>query len=268
MQLSNILASRSSQAILARLRQSNPSTTTNQISTEPPDDSNPLQAILNQSNKQSARNQECLYRTCAGITSFAVKDPDPFAVDGGKVLGVRIEAFAGGKFLRPYYVFFNKPYEGSKMLRVHRHTVPPCIILEALAKKHLPTPPESLGESMKVRKQNLSKFLRMLRWEIASYHNRVAAIAWLRKACGLDKKGKDKGKGREQTIRDISAADAEAKQIRLEWVDERVGRVVIDNKGEIKDCIVTSEEGRDRDTERKILGGNRRVEELVERLQE
>jgi central kinetochore subunit Mal2/MCM21 len=151
-------------------------------------------------------------------------------------------------------------------MRVHRHTVPPCIPLEALAHEYLPTPAANSGDILKTRKQNLSKFLRLLRREIAGYHNRVAAIAGLRKSCGLDKKGRDKGKGREQIIRDISAADAEAKQVRFEWLDGRVGRAIINDKGEIKDCVVTSEEGRDRDTERKILGGKRRIEELAEKL--
>lgn len=102
---------------------------------------------------------------------------------------------------------------------------------------------------------------------MAHYHNRVAVIAGLRKAFGLDdKKGRAKGKGRELVMRDITAADAEAKQIRFEWIDGRIGRAVVDSKGGIQKCVIIGEEGRDRDMERKILGGNRRLEGVAERV--
>jgi central kinetochore subunit Mal2/MCM21 len=225
------------------------------------------QTVLDLSKKQLEHNQECLYRTCAGITTFKVQDPDPFAVDKGRVLGIRIEAFTNGKFIRPYYVFLNKPYKGSQIMRVHRHTVPPCIPLAALAAKYLPTPDTGSDDVLKARKQDLPRFVRCLRREIASYHNRVAAIAGMRKAFGLDvKKGRNKGKGRELIIRDISAADAEAKQIRFEWVDGRIGRAVVDGKGEIQKCVIIGEDGRDRDMERRILGGNRTIDEVAERM--
>jgi central kinetochore subunit Mal2/MCM21 len=267
-QTSNILSSRSSQAILARLRASKPDTPAIPTLTSTPEDNNPLhQAVLDLSKKQLARNQECLYRTCAGITAFKVQDPDPLAVDKGKVLGIRIEAFTNGKFVRPYYVFLNKPYKGTQIMRVHRHTVPPCIPLAALAAKYLPTPSAASGEVLKTRKQDLPRFARCLRREITSYHNRIAAIAGMRKAFGLDvKKGRNKGKGRELVIRDISAADAEAKQIRFEWVDGRIGRAVVDGKGEIRKCVIIGEDGRDREMERRILGGNRTIDQIAERM--
>jgi central kinetochore subunit Mal2/MCM21 len=184
------------------------------------------------------------------------------------VLGIRIEAFASGKFTRPYYVFLNKPYEGQKkILRVHRHTVPPCIPLAALAARYLPTPSVAASEALKFRKQDLPRFVRCLRREVANYHNRVAVIAGLRKAFGLDnKKGKNKGKGKELVMRDITAADAEARQIRFEWVDGRIGRAVVDSTGGIQKCVIIGEAGRDREMERRILGGNGRLEGLAERM--
>lgn len=89
----------------------------------------------------------------------------------------------------------------------------------------------------------------------------------MRKAFGLDvKKGKNKGKGRELVIRDVSAADAEAKQIRFEWVDGRIGRAVVDGKGEIQKCVIIGEDGRDREMERRILSGNQTIEQMAERM--
>lgn len=95
----------------------------------------------------------------------------------------------------------------------------------------------------------------------------MAVIAGLRKTFALDdKKGTDKGKGRELVFQDISAADAEARQIRLEWVDGKIGRVVIGDKGELKRCCVVGPRGRDRPLERMIMGGDAMAEGIGTRL--
>ena len=102
--------------------------------------------------------------------------------------------------------------------------------------------------------------------QITAYHNRVAVIASMRKAFGLEGRRRDKEKQRESGVADVSAADAEARQIRLEWLDGRIGRAVMDDKGEVMKCVVIGENGRDRVTERKLMGGDRRVEGMAERL--
>lgn len=100
-----------------------------------------------------------------------------------------------------------------------------------------------------------------------NYHNRVAAIAGLREVFGLDNEKSDgKGKGRERLIADISAADAEARQVRIEWTDGRVGRIVVDSSGEIQKCVITGVGGRDRQLERRVVAGKKRMEDLPERL--
>jgi central kinetochore subunit Mal2/MCM21 len=191
------------------------------------------------------------------------------------VLGIRIDVSSYGKFTRPYYIMLNKPFPGSELLRVHRHTVPPCIPLSSLAAQYLPTP-KGAGEALKGKKQDLQLFIRAIRREIIGYHNRTSVIKTLRKEFKLDddanlsKKGK--GKQREKVIIDISAADAEAKQVRIEWVDGRIGRCVIGEGGEVVKCVVIGDDGRDREVERRILGsagmGEARMEEIGERLRE
>ncbi len=52
-------------------------------------------SVLRRTQKQKLEN---LYRMCVGVTTFRVHDPDPHAVDGGHVLGVRLEAFEAGSF--------------------------------------------------------------------------------------------------------------------------------------------------------------------------
>lgn len=198
-----------------------------------------------------------------------MRDPDPNAVDGGNVLGIRIDVSTHGKFNRPYYVMLNKPWPGTELLRVHRHTMPPCIPLAALAQRHLPHGKFNVAMSDMSgtgKKQDLRQFVRALRKEVMGYHNRTAVIKSLRKEFKLDEKVSKKGKGREKVIADISGADAEAKQVRIEWVDGRIGRAVMDERGEVSKCVVIGEEGRDRETERRVLGGG--MEGIGERLRE
>jgi central kinetochore subunit Mal2/MCM21 len=184
-------------------------------------------------------------------------------VDHGKVLGIRIDVSSLGRFARPYYVMLNKPYVGEDVLRVHRHTIPPCIPVAALAARYLPIA-KGAGEeggAKGARKQNLGKFIRALRREIVAYHNRTTVIKSLRREFKLDedreKRGKGKGKERERIIADISAADAEAKQVRIEWVDGKIGRCVVGESGMVEKCVVISEQGRDWEVERRILGGDK-----------
>lgn len=242
--------------------------------------------------QQQAYSQQCLYRACAGITTFRVRDPDPNAVDGGRVLGIRIEVMTRAKFLRPYYVFLNRPFTGSerrrRYLSVHRNTVPPCIPLNGLAARYLPAPRPAgpagsssaidddgngAGESTKgERRQDLSRFVRTLRREAVRYHNRVAVIADLRKAVGLDGKRRRRTRARgehaeESPILAISAADAEAKQVRIDWKDGRSGRLVIGDDGDVVKLVVVGEGVRDREVVRELLSEGSRLEDVARRLE-
>ena len=121
-------------------------------------------------------------------------------------------------------------------------------------------------KEMGAKRQDLTRFVRAVRKEIVGYHNRVSVIKGLRKEFKLDEKVSRKGKDRERVIADISTADAEAKQIRIEWVDGRIGRAVVDDQGEVKKCVIIGEQGRDREVERRICAGG--IEGIGERLRE
>ncbi|KAF8862472.1 hypothetical protein BDZ45DRAFT_645856 [Acephala macrosclerotiorum] len=263
-QATTILSSRSTQATLSRLCASQKSTQSTHST--PETDISPL---LSTSTAQAAHNQENLYRCCAGITTFRIRDPDPRAVDNGYILGIRIDVSTSGKFVRPYYIMLNKPWAGKELLRVHRHTVPPCIPLSSLADRWLPNGKGAVAMGDKElggRRQDLTRFVRALRREVVGYHNRVSVIKGLRKEFKLDEKVSRKGKDRERVIADITAADAEAKQVRIEWVDGRIGRAVVDDKGEVGKCVVIGEEGRDREVERRVVAGG--MEGIGERLRD
>lgn len=175
-----------------------------------------------------------------------------------------------GKYIRPYYVLLNKPYPNSSRLRVHRHTVPPCIPLAELAAKHLPaekTGVEEEASKVRSKKQNFTSFVRLLRREIMNYHHRVSAITSLRKALRLDSKNTSgKGKDRELVISDISAADAEAKHVTVEWADGKIGRLVLSAKGEVVKCVVMNDGVRDRAIEGNIIAHKSGLAGLADEL--
>ncbi|KAI0017919.1 Cenp-O kinetochore centromere component-domain-containing protein [Xylariomycetidae sp. FL0641] len=233
--------------------------------------------LRSRADAQDARRQQGLYRTCAGMTAFRVRDPDPNATDGGAVLGLRIEAMAASPaargFLRPFYVLLNRPYPGgSRHLRVHRHTVPASVPLAGLAARHLPAP--SARDSETGKQQDLAAFARALRRELVRYQNRCAVIGDVRRAAGLEGKNSNatgqEERGQQETggggILDVSAADPQATQIRIDWLDGRTGRLVMTDDGVITQMVVQGESGRDRETARKLLGGGARVEDIVRHL--
>ncbi|KAI0452064.1 cenp-O kinetochore centromere component [Xylaria acuta] len=224
------------------------------------------QKLLARIEEQSAHKQRRLYRACASITTFRVNDPDPNAVDGGNVLGLRFEIMSKAKFLRPYYVMLNRPCADRRHLRVHRHTVPQCIPLSGLAARHLPLPTAKDDDDDAPKKQHLSRFARALRRELVRYHNRAAVIGDMKRATGLNSK-KTSDQESETEITDISAADAEAKQISLQWRDGRSGRLVMNDDGDVVRMVVHGDNGQDRETVRQFLGGAARVEEVTRRLE-
>ncbi|KAF4992411.1 hypothetical protein FGRMN_7156 [Fusarium graminum] len=219
--------------------------------------------LLSESDKQKAFVQQCLYRTCSSVTSFKVHDPDPNAVDGGHVLGLRFEVMSKGQFLRPYYVMLNRPYFNSKHIRIHRHTLPPAIPLSGLAARHLPAP---RPESDSPPQQNLDRFVRTLRREIVRYHNRLGVSADLRRSLGLHDRMDDTVL--PDDIVEVGIADIEAKQIRFSWADDRSGRVVMDNDGKVVKLMMFGREGRDWDTTKELYGKYERIEDVARTLQD
>ncbi|KAF7564557.1 cenp-O kinetochore centromere component [Pyrenophora tritici-repentis] len=135
--------------------------------------------------QQQKRNLENVYRTCAGVTAYRVKDPDPNAINNGNILGVSIDVSIGAKFVETYHVLLSvREKEDKKILSIHKHTIPPCIPLQQLAHKWIPG---STKDDETDPEQDLVHFGRLLRKELVSWHMRVNAVQELRKEAGLDK---------------------------------------------------------------------------------
>ncbi|KAF2240403.1 hypothetical protein BU26DRAFT_526052 [Trematosphaeria pertusa] len=242
--------------------------------------------------KQAKRNIENVYRACAGVTAYKVKDPDPYAVDNGNILGVRIEVSIGGKFVETYHVLFNRPNAQHKnMLKIHKHTIPPCIPLQPLANKWLPI---TRKDAETTTEQNLLKFGRSLRKELVSWHLRLEAVEKLRVEAGLENKSAEREEERAEStigkvlntfvsddedeedeertrrrrdgpvrITDIEA-DTAVREITVTWSDGRAAVVKVAKDGQIEKAAVRFEDGaRDSALVRKAVG---RIEGLIQRL--
>lgn len=253
-----------------------------------PRDAATINKLLKLCDAHNAHKQQSLYRAGASVTAFRVRDPDPNAVDGGRVLGLRFDVMMGAQFLRPYYVLLNRDNERSRPggrsrttqttqtdaeapLRVHRHTVPPSVPLGGIATRYLgatqyaPSGPKS---------PDLYGFARATRRALVRYHNRLAVIGDLRKSV-QQKASKAAAEAASSGIEidastllaDVSGADAEAKQIRFDWADGRTGRLVLDDDGDIQKMVVIGATGaRDRAAVRALLGDEKTAMGLVKRM--
>lgn len=177
-----------------------------------------------------------------------------------------------------------------KRLRVHRHTVPAFIALSKLENVYLPFPgsprnaradeeggssdaedEETLETSKrrKTRKQDLRGFVRELRRELVSWHLRTDAVDFLREKLGLgdgDDVPSPSERESDTGIVSLGATAIEARYVRLEWEDGRVGRFKLSNTGIVERAVVIGDKGRDHRTEEAMTGCGGRVEGILERL--
>lgn len=122
-----------------------------------------------------------------------------------------------------------------------------------------------------MRRQDLQGFVRELRRELVGWHMRVDAVEFLREKLGLvDEEGRaqpfDVSPDRETGVVSLAAASLEARYVRLEWEDGRVGRFKLSNSGIVERAVVIGDQGRDKKTEDAMTGGGGRVETVLDRL--
>ncbi|KAF2820039.1 hypothetical protein CC86DRAFT_374743 [Ophiobolus disseminans] len=235
--------------------------------------------------QQSTRNHSNIHRACAGVTAYKVRDPDPHAINDGAILGVSIDVALSGKFIETYHALLNwvESNNGSKTLRIHKHTIPPCIPLQALANKYLPTAGKNGDEEVQ---QDLVRFGRSLRKELVSWHLRVRAIDALRKEANLtapkpeytephkvlnaftsDDEDEASSEAEEDDaparILDIEANTA-ARQVMVTWSDRRTAMLSVSKDGRVEKAVCKMRDGaRDAEMSRKALGP---IGGLVKRL--
>lgn len=260
------------------------------LSDEPLRDASTKKNLLKLCDAHDAHKQQSLYRAGASVTAFRVRDPDPNAVDDGRVLGLRFDIMMGAQFLRPYYVLLNRDHGQSRPstrrqtqfaangkddtdgpLRVHRHTIPPAIPLSGLATRHLGANQYAFSGP---KSPDLYGFARATRRALVRYHNRLAVIGDLRRSVQQTASkavAEAASNGVEldpsSLLADVSGADAEAKQIRFDWADGRTGRLVLNDDGHIQKMVVIGATGaRDRAAVRSLLAGEKTATGLVRRL--
>jgi central kinetochore subunit Mal2/MCM21 len=246
----------------------------------------PAKRIIDQ---QSRRNLENVYRACAGVTAYKVQDPDPHAVNKGNILGISLDVAVSGRFVTTYHVLFSfHQRESSNTLRIHKHTIPPCIPLQQLANKWLPLNTKDGDEAIDPE-QDLVRFGRTLRKELVSWHMRLQAVQHLQKEAGILSVQSDKnptdvdsdpmGKvlnafvsDSESDEEDVSDrivdidSDAPARQITIAWSNGRTAVMSVSKDGRVERASCRTREGiRDVALARKAIGP---LGGLVRRLRE
>lgn len=232
------------------------------------------------------------HRIAFGTTAFPFKDPSPTAsAENSNLLGVRIDVCVrGGRFAKPYYVLLRRErVRGEKevRLRVHRHTVPAFIDLGSIEGFYLPFPGNRQGKGVDSdgeeedeplkptrksgRRQDLRGFVRELRRELVAWHLRGDAVELLREKLGLSEESLiDPAERLSPESRGgivaLAPTAVEARYVRLEWEDGRVGRFKLSNAGIVERAVVIGDDGRDKQIEDAMTGGGGRVETLLERL--
>ncbi|KAF1913530.1 Cenp-O kinetochore centromere component-domain-containing protein [Ampelomyces quisqualis] len=231
--------------------------------------------------QQSKRNLENIYRACAGVTAYKVKDPDPNAINNGNILGVSIDVAVGGKFIETYHVLLNwRLRDGRRLLRIHKHTIPPCIPLQQLVNKWLPTSGKDVDTDPE---QDLVRFGRLLRKELVSWHMRVKAVDDMEKDAGLSNRSsqEDKDASNDNTGKVLNAfvsddeasdveedaiedgpvrileveSDAAVRQVTVTWSDRRVAVMSISKNGRVEKAVCRARDGsRDAAMSRKAVG--------------
>ncbi|EED13717.1 conserved hypothetical protein [Talaromyces stipitatus ATCC 10500] len=244
------------------------------------------------------------HRLAFSTTLFPWKDPNPYS-ESPNLLGLRIDVCVrNGTFAKPYYVLLQRQKESgnalsstlqrekrsSMSLSIYRHTIPPFIPMDKLAHRYLPQSRlsrrqgedadevEGLKSKAKTRKQDINAFARHLRKELAAWYARRDSISWLQERFGVTdvSHGTDGNSGlteddRHRTTQagglvSLAATSLEARYVRIEWKDGRVGRFKLSNSGLVERAVVIGERGRDKQTELVLMGGDKRVESLVTRL--
>ncbi|KAE8372622.1 Cenp-O kinetochore centromere component-domain-containing protein [Aspergillus bertholletiae] len=238
------------------------------------------------------------HRVAFSATTFPFRDPSPNS-ENPNLLGVRIDICASnGRFTKPYYVLLQRVRGEEKRLRVHRHTIPAFISVEKLERAFLPLPAvseEEAGENLKpwkgnANRQDLPRFVRELRRQLAVWHLRMDAVNFLRGKLGVQRRNvqsyndgddgvwvRDILSDNQEEIRldandlgivSLSPTALDATYVRLEWEDGRVGRIKMSDNGVVERAVVIGDDGRDKSLEAVLTGGNGRVETVLDRLKQ
>lgn len=244
----------------------------------------PTQTAQRLVKEQATRNIENIYRACAGVVAYKVRDPDPNAINNGNILGVSIDVSISGRFIETYHVLLNSKERGDgRTLQIHKHTIPPCIPLQQLANRWLPNGKNDAGDTPEPE-QDLVRFGRRLRKELVAWHLRVYTVENLRKEAGLkiplSMEGQefgstDTGKILNAFVSDDDAgsdeeepddthanvqivdveADAAVREMTILWSDGRTAVMSISKDGKIEKAVCRAKDGtRDVGLSRKAIG--------------
>ena len=157
---------------------------------------------------------------------------------------------AAGSYESPYYLLLKRPTRDSSTLQIHKHTIPAHIPLVALVNRYLPQPATTdATKNERPTRQQLPRLVRELRKELVCHHLRHASIALLQQKHGTT------GEKQVNGIREITDESGDSRNVRVEWLDGKIGRVRINKEGLLSRCVIFDTKRRRRDLERTVMSG-------------
>lgn len=243
------------------------------------------------------------HRLGIGVTAFPFHDPAPELQSKNPLLGIRIDICnRTGRFNSPFYLFcIRSGKEGSQELRIHRHTIPALVPLQEYERHYLPisVPEEGhagLEEAMLNSgevsgKQDLHGLVGRVRHDLVAWRLRQDGTELLRDELeipaprtpttepnGMDhdqhtSHEEDEDADMEEPagkygICELSAQEVDARQIRIVWADDRVGRLRISDDGRvIKAAVIGLDGTRLGEVERILMDQTPTLYNLGERLE-
>ena len=102
---------------------------------------------------------------------------------------------------------------------------------------------------------------------MSSWYTRTDAVDILREGLGLITSQKEENPENSLGIVSLSATSLEARYVRLEWENGRVGQFKLTDYGTVERAVILGNDNRrDKATENALTGGDGRVEGVLDRL--
>ncbi|KAI1617264.1 Cenp-O kinetochore centromere component-domain-containing protein [Exophiala viscosa] len=244
-----------------------------------------------------------IHRLGIGVISFPFDDPSPEIQSRNPLLGIQIDICdRTGRLDSPYYLFCIRAGGGegpviSQELRIHRHTIPAFVPLQEYEKRYLPPADEGYGSEDSVLssggaspKQDLHGLINKIRHDLVAWRSRQDAIGSIREQLAMPTKKAPENSNEQRPeegsghhggsvpdvetpvgkfgVREFEATGVDARQVRILWSDDRLGRIKISDQGGIDKAAVFGSQGRIRNMERILTQGDATVFNLLDRLQE
>lgn len=197
--------------------------------------------------------------------AFRVKDPDPNAVNGGKIFGVRFDIYSKQQkqFRSPYYVLFRQRENG--LLELHQHTIPAFIPLAPLLRKYMGLLDNDVPAPFRKEPQDLQQFAKAIRKELVEYVHRIDLFKKAEKIC-------ETNDTTSRRVKEIRSSDPDATNVEFVLQDDTLIKARLSREGLVEKIAVRSQSEEHSHIRRYLesltVGNGQSLDEIASALQD